>query len=118
MNEEQKAIDSSNDNINHLIELTTKYPNLPVVPMVQSEIVQGHEFGRWLGSIGKARYDRYFIGEDRVYFYDENNIEDCVNDSAVIWDVDNISSDEEARRIYRALPWKEAIIVDINLPEV
>lgn len=118
MSTKQRTICSADNNLNQLVELTTKYPNLPIVPMVQSEIVQGNEFGRWMGSIGKARHDKFFIGEDRIYFYDENDIEECINDSAVVWTDDDIPSDKEALRLYRSLPWIEAIIIDINLPTI
>lgn len=117
MDAKQRTTHPSDDNFSRLVELTAQYPNLPIVPMVQSEVVQGNEFRRWMGSIGKARYDKFFIGEDRVYFYDENDIEDCINDGAVVWDGDSISSDEEALKLYRSLPWTEAIVLDINLPE-
>ena len=44
-----------NENTKNLLELIQQNPDLPIVPMVDAEIVNGDDWGRWMGSFGAAR---------------------------------------------------------------
>ena len=95
--------------LDEFIELVRANPDLPVVPMVDGELVADSSFRRWMGSIGSASIERYFVGDDAVYFFDENcrsDVQDCLNDSRVVWDDDELD-DEKALKLYRSLPWKK-----------
>lgn len=105
-----------NKKLEQLFDLIEAHPELPVVPMVDSEIVADNFCSRWLGSFGASKIVRYWAGEDRYYFYDEDDIEDVINDHDCIYDEDDLT-EERAIEIYRALPWVECIAVNIDLPE-
>lgn len=88
--------------LDEFIELVRANPNLPVVPMVDGELVADSSFRRWMGSIGSASIERYFIGNDAVYFFDDNcrsDVQDCLNDSCVVWEDDELD-DEKALKLY------------------
>lgn len=100
----------------HLLQLMKDNPHLPVVAMVDSEVVGGEYGARWMGSWGRAYIDRYFRGEERLYFYDENDMEDVLEE-AFGFDWMEDATDAAALAMYRTLPWVECIVVDIDLPE-
>lgn len=102
-----------------LFRLMQENPDLPIVPMVNSDVV-ADDCGYWLGAWGRAYVDEYFISEraEQVFFKSDDDVFyvlDC-----------NLSreerkalpeSEEECRPYYDNLPWIKAIIVHINLPE-
>ena len=45
------------ENREKLFKLMQENPDLPVVAMVDAEIVAGDDFGRWMGSWGNAQID-------------------------------------------------------------
>lgn len=99
-----------------LLQLMKENPDLPVVPMVDSEVVGGEYGARWMGSWGRAYIDRYWRGEERLYFYDENDTEDVLEETKG-WDWMDEATDAEALEVYRGLPWVQCIVVDIGTPE-
>lgn len=66
-------------NREELFKLMQKNPDLPVVPMVDSEIV-ADDCGYWLGSWGSAEVDEYFISEraERVFFKSDGDVFDVL----------------------------------------
>lgn len=99
-----------------LFDLMRQHPELPVVPMVDSEIVADDCCARWIGSWGKARIDRYWVGDNGVYFYEEDGPDDtAINDPACAYDWDTLT-DEQAQEVYDCLPWTACIVVNIDLP--
>ncbi len=98
-------------------KLMQENPELPVVPMVDHEII-GEDCGRWLGAWGSSYIRGYLIGEDSVYFREDDDpseverlVSEKLGDEAY-----GAMSDEEAERTYAEMPWIEAIIVNIDLP--
>lgn len=74
------------ENIKNLIELSAQHPDLPILAMVDGEIVCDDSYGRWLGSIGSVEigeyvcYDDHFIDDREEFmecFYDYNDEELC-----------------------------------------
>lgn len=115
----QNVVALTNPKLAALLELMKAKPHLPVVAMVDSEIVADDGYGRWLGSWGCAYEDTYYKGEERVYFYDEddpNAIEEVLAEVKG-WDWYESATDEEVLAAYRALPWIKCIVVNIDLPE-
>lgn len=103
-----------------LFELLRENPDLPVVAMVDSEIVADDGYSRWMGSWGSCYIGEYIIGEERLHFREEDDfeeIEEALTDGAVTCEEFEIMSGEEAKGAYDSLPWIKAIIVDIDLPE-
>ena len=106
-------------NREELFRLMAENPELPVVPMVDSEIVCDDYYSRWLGSWGCCYIGEYYCGDERIFFReddDEAEIEAAVIDEFgdETWEQ---MTEEEAKAEYAALPWIKAIIVDIDLPE-
>lgn len=102
-----------------LMKLMREHPELPVLPMVDSEIVCDDGYSRWTASWGDAFIGKYFVGEEYVYFYDDTDESEM--DSTLL---ENLSEEEcedltgcDLKKAYDKLPWIEAIIVDINVPE-
>ena len=67
-----------NDRTQTLLNLIKENPDLPIVPMVDYEVVP-EDYGRWMGSFGYAYVGEYALLNER--FYDEriDFIEDYYN---------------------------------------
>ena len=50
--------------VEELLKLMKDNPDLPIVPMVNFEVV-GDEFSYWMGSWGRSEVGEYYIGEER-----------------------------------------------------
>ena len=107
-------------NHDDLFKLMQENPDLPVVPMVDADIVAGDDYGRWMGSWGSASVDEYLIPpDDRPMFFKSDDdvfdtLEQCLPEAEFEALPEN---DSECRPFYDALPWVKAIIVNINLPD-
>lgn len=103
-----------------LFRLIKENPELPILPMVDSEIVADDYCTRWTGSWGSAEITEYYITEERVHFKDVDDwgeISDVLS-SEFGYDVYETMSDNTAKEVYENLPWIKAIAVNIDLPEV
>ena len=67
------------------LKLIKKNPTLPIVPMVDNEIV-GEDYGYWLGAFGSAEVGEYACWDDRYFtdreefkerYFDRNDEELC-----------------------------------------
>lgn len=107
-------------NREELFKLMRENPELPVVAMVDSEIVQDDGYSRWMGAWGSSSIEEYFIGEERIHFReadDFDEVEETLTDGQVCYDDFEAMSDEEAVGTYNSLPWIKAIVVNIDLPD-
>lgn len=109
-----------NEKTARLLELVKENPELPIVPMVDGEIVAGDDFGVWMGAWGSARVDSYVIDQnDMVQFKSDDDVFDVLERCLSEEEFDALPETEsECRAAYDALPWKEAIIVDVVAPDV
>ena len=106
--------------IKELLKHIQENPDLPIVPMVDGEIVGSDEYRRWLGGWGSSRIDEYLVGEERLYFReddDSDEIDATLTDRGIFSGDCEDMSDEEIKAAYAALPWTKAIIVNIDLPD-
>lgn len=101
--------------IEELLELIKTHPDLPIVPMVDSEIVCDDGYTRWKGAWGPASVTKYLVSEEHIFFFDDEDVE-VVLTEVKGYDEFISMTEEEAMAAYRALPWVECIAVDINLP--
>ena len=101
-----------------LFRLIQEHPELPVVPMVDSDIVADDGYAWWLGSWGMAELGAYVIGDDRVYFRDDDSdeMENALNHTVGGRDWYKDATEAEVKEAYQNLPWTEAIIVYIVPP--
>ena len=107
-----------NDNIKTLLEIIEKNPELSIVPMVDSEIV-GDGCGRWSGTWGKARVDRYVVAdngwESKIIFESDGDLLEALEMYLTDDEFERLPDDEaEWQKVYDELPWIKAIIVNID----
>lgn len=108
-------------NTEKLLQLIKENPELPIVPMVDSEIVCDDSCGWWIGRWGNAEVGHYYIGREYVHVKGKDDEEDVLNDLAGseygrdyegrdIYDL----SDKEWDELYDSIPWIKAIMVRIT----
>ena len=103
-----------------IIKLIEENPDLPVVPMVDGEVVGDDSYRYWLGEGGRCEITEYYVGREKVHFKDDDQ-EDVLNDivgckyscdpqGRDIYDL----SDEEWDKLYNSIPWIKCIVVYIT----
>lgn len=106
-------------NREELFRLMRENPDLPVVAMVDEEVVPDDSCGRWMGSWGSSCIEEYFVGKERTHFREKNDfdaIEEALTDGVMCYEDYENMSDEEAIFAYEHLLWVKAIVVNIDLP--
>lgn len=110
-----------NENITRLLALIKENPDLPIVPMVDAEIVAGDDFGRWMGSWGYSKVDEYLIPPkdyEPMIFKSDDDVFDTLEKVLTEAEFNALPDVEaECRKAYDALPWVKAIMVNIDLPD-
>ncbi len=102
-----------------IIKLIEENPDLPVVPMVDSEVV-ADDGGYWQGKWGRCEVTEYYNGREYIHFRDDDE-EDVLNDMVGckygcdplgkdIYDL----TDEEWDALYKSIPWVKCIVVYIT----
>ena len=110
--------------IEELLKLMQENPDLPIIPMVGTEIVADDSCSYWIGSWGRCELTEYYIGREHVHFKDDD-FEDVLTDMVGckygetkdrkdIWDL----SHEEWYELFASLPWVKAIVVYIESPDM
>lgn len=112
------ARENEKENREEIFRLMQENPELPIVPMVDYEIV-ADDSGRWLGSWGSSYIGEYLIGEEQVHFREDDDPSevDKVLSERYGDDYYTDMTDEQEAEAYAGLPWVKAIIVNIDLPE-
>lgn len=101
-------------NNKELLELISENPDLPIAPMVNSEVV-ADDCGYWLGSFGIANVKEYCSGEEHIHFREDNDLDEALADVYGYEKYEEMS-DDEARKAFEELPWIKAIVVYIETP--
>lgn len=115
--------------IENLRAVLYERPELPVICMVSEAVVPSRSIfnsddetapvglPRWRGAVGKAHIEKVWIGEDAAYYYDPDEVDPAaINDPACVYPEMELT-EERAREVYDALPWKEVIVIDIEEAE-
>lgn len=107
------------ENIKTLLELIKENPELPIVPMVDAEIVEDG-YGRWSGTWGIAEVDRYVVTdngwETRIIFESDGDVLEALEKYLTNDEFEKLPDDEaEWQKVYDSLPWIKAIIVNIDV---
>lgn len=105
-------------NIEILLDLIKENPELPILPMVDSEVVGDDSYTWWLGEWGKAEILHYYMGAERVHIKEFDDEEDVLYDlNRRDYSDDDIYdlSDEELDKLYESIPWAKAIMVKIGV---
>lgn len=105
------------ENTEELMKLIKENPDLPILPMVAYEIVAEDSHSYWGGSWGSAEIGKYLVAGERITYKGDDDPEELVEEMTSSEDFENMT-EEEIKQAYENLPWIEAIIVYIELPEV
>lgn len=106
-----------NGKLKHFIELVKLHPELPVIPMVDTDVVASDEFSTWKGSFGHSEikeftwYEMYHDCEQMVLKEDNGGIVEY------LMKCNDDMEEEAAQKVVDDLDWQKAIILDIGLPE-
>ncbi len=109
-----------------LLRLMEEYPDLPVVPMVEGEVVSGdkYSYSYWMGNWSSAVLEEYIICKQhlwlgQVFFKSDGDIHEVLGKYLTDGEIENLpESEEDCKEIYHSLPWTKAIVVFIDLPEL
>ena len=96
-----------------LLKLIAENPDLPVVPLVEYEVV-GDGYGYWLGTFGYSYVGEYACYGERFYEDRDDLKEEYFNHNE--YEFEGLTDDalEEALDIATDHMWTKAIIVHIN----
>ncbi len=68
------------EKLEELFQLIKDNTDLLILPMVDSEIVADDGYSRWTASWGSAYVGEYIIGNERVWFKEDEEAEEVLND--------------------------------------
>lgn len=108
------------NNAQKLGRLITAHTDLPIITMVEAEII-GDDSGRWCGAVGTCRISEFVYSEhgccdgERIFWKHD------ADDLAALM-AENEEGDYEVALVnawtkVNAMPWKKAIVLNIDLPE-
>ena len=108
-------------NIEKLLKLIKENPELPIVPMASNDICSD-DSGYWEGEWGNVRIDEFlhcprgyiaFRSDDDIFDVLERYLHD--DEYERLPEEDEYEGwEEKYREVYNSLPWKKAIIVDVE----
>ena len=115
-----KKIIKQQGNVIELLELVVENPELPIVPMVSIKCALSDDFSYWMAEWGRAKIDKYWCGDERMYSYNEDFdslVEDWIDDNYYEKVYKNLG-DDELRKLAEGkvnnYEWTKAIIVYIR----
>ena len=116
----KKHLKAQKANVLGLLKLIMENPDLPIVPVVDTELVASDEFAWWIGSWGKASIEEIYQDDERVYIRSRD--EEMLIDQALYWLEDKAATEEEAYELAKkevdGYDWKKVIAVWIGLPVI
>lgn len=102
------------ENIKALREMHYKHPDLPVICVVDGEVVPEYNGCCWLAMGNAVRREKIWIGAEGVYYYDNKRVdEDAINDPNCVYPEMELT-EERAKEVYDSLPWVECIVINID----
>lgn len=104
------------NNIEKLIKLIQENPDLPVIPMVDYEIVADDDYQRWIGSIGDSKIGDFCIWNDKIYTDKQNLVEDLIDEEYFFSEETDDEILKSAQKEADKIMFK-AIILNIDLPD-
>lgn len=112
-------------NRHKLFQLMQEHPDLPVVAMVNSEIVADDGYCYWQGVFGKVSIGEFVKGNENIHFREDDDsyevdstLYDCLSEtSGGLVRYRNLKTDEDMLKAYGKLRWIKAIIVCIEVPD-
>ncbi len=106
--------------LNDLLQLMKDNPELPVIPMVDTEVVAGDEYGYWMASFGECQVREFAVdewyGDGVIRYRDEPFVEENLIEAIAERKYDGTDEDYEKAKVEAEKLWTKAIIVKIELP--
>lgn len=108
-----------------LLKLAEENPGLPIIAMVDSEVVAEDGYMWWFGEVTGACVEYVLTGEDHSWTLSEALIENCpfIEENAPeplqqkLEKLSDADFDKEANKWIKSLPWKKCIIVYVDVPD-
>lgn len=106
--------------LEEFLKLVSENPELPVLPLVDCEVVGNDDYHWWLGDWGSSEIVEYYYGRECIHLKGDEDVETVLSDLNGCEPykdfnnryIDELSS-EELDELYGSLPWEKAIIVHI-----
>lgn len=110
--------------IEKLIELHKEHPKLPVITMVDTEVVPSDDFSFWISKIRAVNVKKYIVVDGEVIFYEDMDYDNawkmydysCVR-SKMRGDISEEEAGKVLAELYEAASWKEAIIIWVGVDD-
>jgi hypothetical protein len=115
----KNVIEIQQENVEVLLKLIKDNPDLPIIPMVATEIVADDCCGYWGGSWGKAEIDSYCIHNER-FIYLSDGVEEIYSELYHHIYPNELTEEEDMKYMtdkVMELDWIKAIFVKIELPD-
>lgn len=109
----RKITEAEKRNREKLFRLMRENPDLPVVPMVDSEVVADDSYSYWMGYWGCVELSGYILTDDRVLFRGHSDDEEVLDalDECAGWED---WPDEKVDEAVKNFLWIECIVVCID----
>lgn len=101
-----------------LLQLVKENPGLPVIPMVETEVVGGDEYVYWMGKFGNCEIREFAIdewyGDGCIRYRDEYDAEELLIEGIAEVKYDGTEADYEKAKAEVEKLWTKAIVVRIT----
>ena len=122
--EKKTRIKDQYEALEQLAMLHVAYPDCPIIPMVDGDVVEDPGCGRthWMGRLGESHIRKLYSGNTNVHEYDpdpdETELYLALDDAPLAsGELEKAEEDEDyALELYNVLPWQECIVVYIDTP--
>ncbi|WP_337439124.1 hypothetical protein [Acidaminococcus fermentans] len=115
-----------NKNVKELLKLAAENPSLPIVAMVQYEVVADDSFSYWLGEIDAVDVEELWVSDGRTWTREDAEYEclSIVDDYApddVVAQIERLPDEklreQAAMEWINGLPWMKCIVIFIGTPD-
>lgn len=111
-----------------LVILVRENPKLPIIAVVDSDVVVNHDYDKWFGKVTKARIESMWTSTlngvshtwtikealmEKDIFIKENAPYDLIER---LDKLNGVDFDIEANKWIKSLPWKKYIVVYVGVP--
>ena len=103
-----------------LCKLMNEHPELPVIPMVNSEVVTGDEFCYWVGALKSASVEDYIVlSTGEVICKELDNVMETLEQVMPTEEFEALPETEaECKPYFDRLPWKKVIMLFIGTEDL
>lgn len=120
----RQSIERQNKNLQELLGMMQEHPELPVIPMVDSEIVCDDGYSWWSAAWGYAHRAKICVAQEHIVEYDESDLWDTFesvgfdyDDCGITDEMDDAAAEQRAKELLAELEWLDCILVNITLPD-